>query len=99
MAREEAQAWVQRIAQSVATENGENLPALLGLLHPSTGEKRKLPAFAAQGQTDSLGNFTRNLPEAWAELVVEYVGCMGALERREYVATYKGLAAAYAKLL
>mmetsp|Transcript_52939 Transcript_52939/g.106112 ORF Transcript_52939/g.106112 Transcript_52939/m.106112 type:complete len:421 (-) Transcript_52939:279-1541(-) len=92
--------WVSSIATAIDRQDGASLSSCFALLSPSEGKWLPIPQFIANGQTSQLLRVAGNrLDGPWADACVEYAGCMDALTRKEYAAAYKGLAAAFMKLL
>jgi hypothetical protein len=98
----ELQKWVSSVATYINRENGDSLKDSFGMLNSHERTWRMLPGFLAEDNMSAkLNQSLLNTidDDKWIELIIEYAGSMEACVRKEYVGAYKGLSAAYLKLL
>jgi len=96
--------WVGQISQHITQENGDGLKNCLCILNSNTRVWKELPLFLNQTSSNQINHqlnqiLNHRLDSKWVEFIIEYVGCMEALNRKDYVGAYKGLSAAYLKLI
>lgn len=99
------QTWVSNVASCIQREDGESLKDIFGILNSHERTWRQLPSFLSTTGEKLITNqinqslFHLNIDEKWIEYIIELIGSMEATSRKEYVGAYKGLSAAYVKLL